>query len=148
MRRAPTATLLRDDRWRGGERARPSEWKWLLANSTVFFDAPTAHGASGKTGKNVTYPTWQVWRKPLEQPAGAQAVLLINLSDEPQDVSFEFEAIDPLHELGDKPTAIEVWSGDAVKLSGNRTGEATFEAVAAHDSVFLIISPTRSRSTL
>ena len=69
-------------------------------------------------------------------------MLLINLSEEAQDLSFELAAIDPLHELGDKQTAIEVWSGDAVKLSGNKTGEATFEAVAAHDSVFLIVSPT------
>jgi alpha-galactosidase len=111
----------------------------LVANSTQYFDAPTAHGASGKISPkhgNVTYPTWQVWRKPLADPKGGQAVLVINLSEEPQDVSFAYEDIDP--SLGSSPSATDVWTGGAVPVARS---SASFKDIASHDSVFIILAP-------
>ena len=66
------------------------------------------------------------------------AVMLINNSDKPQDMSFAFAEVPGL--LGGSPSAFclyDVWAGR--ELVGSRLGGFQAHAVAPHDSVFLKI---------
>ena len=64
----------------------------MVTNSSRYFEAPTAHGAGGKlkpgNKSDVSYPTWQVWKKPLG--SGKHAVLAINLSEQRQTIAVSY----------------------------------------------------------
>ena len=98
--------------------------------------SPTAHGASGKVGGNVSYPTWQAWQKPLAQPAGARAVLVINLSERPQDVSVSFKSLGVAQ--GRRVAATDAWTGAPAPSAVGAHG-LSLAGVASHDSVFLVL---------
>ena len=120
----------------------------LAANSSSYFEAATAHGAGGKikpgNRSDIVYPAWQAWRKPLARPAGAQAVLLINLSEQPIDITVSYAA------LGLRPAATgrlvaatDAWTGAAVTAGVGAAGLGMM-AIGSHDSVFLVLSGTQA----
>lgn len=115
----------------------------LVSNSTEYFEAPTAHGAGGKmkpgNKSDVRYPVWQVWHKPLSVPAGSQAVLAVNLSPEPQDVSVMYSELG-LPAGASRIKAADAWTGHAV-TDGIGADRLSLAAIPSHDSVFLILSP-------
>ena len=113
----------------------------LVANSTSYFAAPTAHGASGKINPkhpNVIFPVWQVWRKPLASPAGGQAVLVINLSEKPQDVRVTFAALRLEIPPGARVKAVGVWTG--AEVHGVDETSIKFAGIASHDSAYVVLS--------
>lgn len=116
----------------------------LVTNSTEYFEAPTAHGASGKVlpgnKSDVRYPTWQVWHKPLAIPQGSQAVLVINLSEEPQDVRVAYADLGLHPAKGGAVKALDAWTGASVTAGVGATG-LDFAAIAGHDNVFLVVTP-------
>ena len=74
-----------------------------------------------------TFPVWQVWRKPLQPRQGkqAEAVLVINLSEQPQNVTLASDGV----------TATDVWTGEGVSVGSKST---VFD-LAPHASRFLVL---------
>ena len=111
----------------------------LVANSTVYREYATEHGADGgflPEQRTDLYPTWQVWRKPLTTPTKGQAVLVINLSDEPQDVTVRYVDVDA--GLGDDVVATDVWTGQQVSVGKSA---AVLKGIEPHGNVFLVLKP-------
>ena len=106
-----------------------------VLNSSASFSAATEHGARGRMGKNVTYPDWMVWRKPLRKPAGGQAVLVINLSDAPVDVAVPFKDLDLASGVG---AATDAWTGRSVIVGADGLA---LKSIDPHDSVFYVLAP-------
>jgi len=111
----------------------------LVRNATTTFSAPTAHGANGKVAPhgrgNVTYPDWMVWRKPLSEPRGGEAVLVINLSDSPVDVAISFSELG----MDGVSSVTDVWTGRPVR-PGSSDG-LDLMGLGPHDSVFYVLTP-------
>ena len=84
------------------------------------------------------YPDWQVWRKPLTTPAGGHAILIINLSQQKQDVNVTYA------ELGlpalKAPGVTDAWTGERITAGVEELG-LYMRGIDSHDSVFLVISP-------
>jgi len=82
------------------------------------------------------FPIWQLWAKTLPEPyPGWQAVLLINLSPDKQDLSFH------LSDLGVsalQAEATDVWSGNKFSINSSFG-----RSVEAHGHMFLLINPVR-----
>ena len=135
----------------------------IIANSSTYFDAATAHGAGGnispKTPK-ITYPDWQVWTKPLatggDRGANQMAVLVINISEDPQSVSISYETLginakrveaEGWSDNGNKDvagkrtkvTAKDAWTNVEVEAGVGKTG-LSLDSIASHDSAFLVLS--------
>ena len=115
----------------------------LVANSSEYHEYYTEHGAGGGVlpeQRTDLYPTWMIWRKPLRTPAGGQAVLVINLSDQLQDVTVMYSAIDPSLGGGGRVEGTDVWSGAKLDLGNNATA-TTFKGVESHGNVFAVLRP-------
>ena len=118
-----------------------------VLDSGAHFEAPTAGGAGARcltthTCKNQSFPTWQVWRKPLSTPEGAWAVLALNIAEKPNKVRFQFADIDP--QLGSNPTITDVWSGASVACqpANNIPADSSCElSIGPHAARFLELYP-------
>jgi hypothetical protein len=111
----------------------------LVANATEYEEYLTEHGAGGgflPEQRTDLYPVWQIWRKPLNSPEKGQAVLVINLSPRPQDVTVSYADVDI--SLGDAVKAIDVWSGKGVPTDRTAT---VLKEIEPHGCVFLILTP-------
>ena len=116
----------------------------LVANSSQYFEAPTAHGAGGKIKPgdrgDVRYPAWQVWSKPMAAGRGRQtAVLVINLSEQAQSVEVSYAALGLRPNAGESVAASDAWTGAAVTRGIGKTG-LQLAAIRSHDSVFLVLA--------
>ena len=97
---------------------------------------------------NIAFPVWQAWSKPLG--SGKLAVLVINISTEPQDVSILYATlgIPVTRGIASKNrravTAVDAWTGDAVGKGVVGKDGLILAAIPSHDSVFLVLTPTKS----
>jgi len=82
-----------------------------------------------------SFPVWQVWHKPMNPESGKtkEAVLVINLSEEPRNVTLTYSHVQP--QLGDSVTATDVWTGKTVETSL----KSTVFSLAPHASRFLVL---------
>mmetsp|Transcript_84057 Transcript_84057/g.225458 ORF Transcript_84057/g.225458 Transcript_84057/m.225458 type:complete len:497 (+) Transcript_84057:117-1607(+) len=88
---------------------------------------------------NFSFPVWQLWAK--VRPDGEQAVLLINLSPEPRELSF---ALSDVGIFSSRARALDVWSGKESVIEGRLTSQR----VRPHDSIFLIVTPASQLRTI
>ncbi len=113
----------------------------LAVNSSNYFNASTVHGANGKVRPGakafVTYPQWQIWRKPLVSPSNSLAILAINLYEKPLDIRVTYAAIS-MNSTG-RISAKDAWTGSKSTVIIEKDG-LYFPNVGSHDSVFLILS--------
>ena len=113
--------------------------------------AETTHGAGNAVCKphswgceNVTFPTWQVWGKPLLNGDIAFFANVIGPA-EVEEITVSFEEYPELarymgRELGSKSySAVDVWSRAEL---GEVTGSITFSSVKSHGNGFYILKPT------
>ena len=103
----------------------------VLSQSAENFSATTHHGAGDGAGGNTSFPVWQIWSKPLS--SSKHALLLINLSPEPRDITANLAALKL-----DAAAAIslqDVWSHARVAHSGS---SYTAKQVPGHGSSFVI----------
>ena len=116
----------------------------LVANSSTYFEAPTVHGASGKlrpgNKSDISFPEWQVWRKPLSN--GAQAVLIINIDTQPHTVQVSFAE---LGLGGRKIAATDAWTGQTVAVGEKGLDLGT---ITGHGSVFLLLTGAQELDTM
>jgi alpha-galactosidase len=96
-----------------------------------------APGTLADEDKDSAGARWQVWAKP--QPDGAVAVLLVNMGD---DV-FTLSVVPSEFVLGSDGTVAvrDVWNGKDLGRKASAT-PLVFDSVAAHDSIFLVFTPT------
>jgi len=82
-----------------------------------------------------SFPYWQIWHKPLKaiQNKVTAAVLVINLSDGPRNVTLTYAAVESL--LGDIVTGIDVWTGESIELGV----KSTVFSLDPHASRFLVL---------
>jgi hypothetical protein len=98
----------------------------VISQSAETFSADVHHGAGDGGGGNASFPLWQVWAKPIS--TAAKALLLLNISPEPRDISVAGLAAGTM-------MLVDVWTGETV----NHTGSTyTAKMVPGHGSVFLI----------
>jgi len=111
----------------------------LVKNASEYFDGDTMHGAQGSTPEKISFALWQIWSKPQPQQRGLhqEAVLIINLSDEPQDITLVYTDVNTA--LGTKVTAIDVWTGQGMHVEQSST---IFRNLGPHESRFLLLSAT------
>jgi len=127
--------LAINQRWAG--------WPGSLSkNSSTYFDALTYRGAEHFDPRLQNYATWQIWNKPLPAQSGyhLEAVLIINLSDGPQDVPLKYADVNPA--FGEKVVATDVWTGEPMSMPD---GSTTFRGIQSHDSVFILLSASLDR---
>jgi alpha-galactosidase len=103
----------------------------VLAVNQQYFGHP---GTLVDQDKDSAGGSWQVWAKP--QAGGATAVLLLNTRSSPQDLTLA---------LGNHVNTADLW---ARKALGVRRGTLSFPAVASHDSLFLLLTPSSSAGPL
>lgn len=82
-----------------------------------------------------TFPVWQVWHKrlPAIGDRATGAVLLINLSEQPRNVTLTYSDADP--RFGSTVTGTDVWTGEKVNLAA----KSQAFSLAPHASRFLIL---------
>jgi len=104
----------------------------LIKNSSRYVVKHCAIWASALGGHNCTLPTYQVWAKPMA--GGAQAVLAVNIGDEPQAVSLN------LTHLGFQGEVMvrDLW---ARRDNGTTSGELHTGLLASHACSFVLLSP-------
>eukprot|EP00440_Ansanella_granifera_P071257 gb/GFBE01077339.1/.p1 GENE.gb/GFBE01077339.1/~~gb/GFBE01077339.1/.p1 ORF type:complete len:440 (+),score=80.99 gb/GFBE01077339.1/:1-1320(+) len=111
----------------------------LVKNSTEYFRAKTERGASARAINTTTetYPSWQIWSKPQPRQGNShqEAVLIVNLSPHPQNVTLTYADVSSA--FGDRVFATDVWTGKALQLDAT---QHTFQEIAPHDSHFLMLS--------
>ena len=122
-----------------------------VLDSGSYFDAPTAVGAGARclqthTCKNQSFPTWQVWRKPLSTPKGAWAVVALNIAEQASTVRFKFSDIDP--NLGSRPVISDVWSGKQVTCQHAGGDDGCELDVKPHAAQFLELRPSMRNGLL
>lgn len=66
-------------------------------------------------------------------------MLVINLSEEPQDVNVVYAEVGIQIGSGIPIAALDVWSGAAIQ-TGIGKKAATFKSIGAHDCIFLVLS--------
>mmetsp|Transcript_27285 Transcript_27285/g.59257 ORF Transcript_27285/g.59257 Transcript_27285/m.59257 type:complete len:281 (+) Transcript_27285:1-843(+) len=109
----------------------------LVASSSHNFTAGVAHGArcpcctDPSKCESYDFPTWQVWVKP--QPGGFMAALVINISEEPQDVTVSLKTLGLTTEAAE---VRDLWQGDVRQVSDNLTTH-----LAPHDCYFVMLRP-------
>lgn len=109
----------------------------IAVNSTETFTAPY----SRKKKKVATFPTWQIWKKPVNLDGRHQwAVLVINLQEKPQDVKLSFADIDYIFAHSAFVRVVDISKPSKPQVNDN--GEIIFRDLASHDSKFLLIQPS------
>lgn len=131
----------------------------LVLNSTQTFTAQTEHGASGGSKSTEVFPNWQVgfcvreifslcapvfmppswdfllfcsrqvWAKEL--PGKKLAVLIINISEQPQSVSVPLSQLG----LGNQAQQRNLYTKQVSTISNS----VSVQSLAAHDSFFVVL---------
>ena len=116
----------------------------LVANASANFTAAVCHGARCATWSNETFPSWQLWAKPLA-PCGAVAALAVHLGGTAATVDVAIDAISV--GVGDgcaqRPRQVgvdDIWSGTRLAVIAPN-GTYVAQAIPQHDSVFVTLTP-------
>ena len=108
---------------------------FLESNEKVILwltDRASWQGTLADEDKDNAGAEWQVWSKPM--PQDSVAVLLINAADGVADLSLILS-----NHVGGQVAVRSIWDG---KDLGVHSGVMYFPSMAAHDSVFLLLTPT------
>ena len=119
----------------------------LISNTEALAVSQSWHGHPGRLAAQDTFlagKQWQAWSKP--QAGGAVAVLLISRAldmgtgQPPIDLSLRLS--DFVDVSRGTPSARDVWNRRDIDVgSAAVDGVLHFPGVAAHDSVFLVLTP-------
>lgn len=85
--------------------------------------------------EETTFPTWQVWSKPM--PAGRVAVFVVNIGDtslSPIEITLAELGVTS----GTTVSVTDIWSGRSARHVG---GPIVTPSIASHDSVFYFVEP-------
>ena len=116
----------------------------LVANASEHFTAAVCHGARCASWSNETFPTWQLWAKPLA-PCGAVATLAVHLGgpNATVDVAIDASAVGVGDGCAQRPQQVsvdDIWSGSRLAVIAPN-GTYIARDIPQHDSRFVTLTP-------